>query len=116
MALCPPGEALTGCPFVMSAGDEVWCGIYSFRPRTCRVYPYTRTARQPGLKPDALCPPGFQPGGNNCAQMQAEIDQYQAEWDHHSYFCRQWNDDPPKYPSFEKLADYVEGLIITGQV
>lgn len=116
LALCPPGEALEGCPFLMRVGEDARCGIYGFRPGTCRVYPYTRTAGRITHKRNALCPHAFKPDEAELAWLQAEIDTYQAEWDLHARFCRQWNEDPPRYPSFEKLVDFVDALIASGQI
>ena len=44
------------------------------------------------------------------------IDNYQRDWDIQAEFCKEWNANPPRHASFEKLLDFVEELIETGRV
>jgi len=115
LALNPPGEKTCGCPFLMKVGDEARCGIYEIRPGTCRVYPFSRQKTRVYHKRTAICHARFKvdPGDETIHRM---IDDYQADWDIHAGFCEEWNTDPPRHPSFDKLLDFVAEAIDDGRV
>jgi uncharacterized protein len=116
LALMPNGSRVCGCPFLVFVGDHARCGIYESRPGTCRVYPFSDEGGKVFHKPDTLCPDQFSPGGKERKRLQKAIDVYQKEWGIHGQFCAEWNANPPRNASFEKLLDFVDDIIQEGRV
>lgn len=116
LALLPPGDSDRGCSFLMDIGGHLRCGIYDIRPGTCKVYPFTTEGRVVKHKPDTLCPRRFDLDEVSAETVRQEIDAYQDAWLKHAEFVREWNEDPPKHPSFEKLLDFVDDIIDSGRV
>lgn len=115
LALNPPGDKNCGCPFLMHIGDDARCGIYDLRPGTCRVYPFSREKNRVYHKRSAICHRRFRVDPADPAIHQA-IDEYQRDWDIQAGFCDEWNADPPRHPSFDKLLSFVEEIIAEGRV
>ncbi|MHB8997540.1 MAG: YkgJ family cysteine cluster protein [Armatimonadota bacterium] len=115
LALNPPGEKTCGCPFLMKIGDDARCGIYNIRPGTCRVYPFSRNKDRVYHKRNAVCPKRFKVDPQD-PTIHKMIDDYQRDWDVQAVFCKEWNANPPRHASFEKLLDFVEELIEEGRV
>ena len=115
LALNPPGAKTCGCPFLMKIGAEARCGIYALRPGTCRVYPFSRQKSRVYHKRNAICPSRFcvDPADRD---IHGAIDSYQEEWNVHAGFCDEWNAEPPRYPSFDKLLDFVDEALESGRV
>ena len=115
LALNPPGARTCGCPFLMKIGDSARCGIYDFRPGTCRVYPFSRHGQRVRHKRSTICPARFRVNPSD-TQIHQAIDDYQRDWNIHAGFCDEWNQDPPRYASFDKLLDFVEEIVESGRV
>lgn len=113
LALNPPGAKTCGCPFLMKIGPEARCGIYSFRPGTCRVYPFSRQKERVYHKRNAICHARFKVDPHD-PEIHRAIDEYQRNWDLHARLCDEWNAHPPKYPSFDKLLEFVEKVLEDG--
>jgi len=116
LALLPPEGVDRGCSFLLDIGGHRRCGIYSLRPGTCRVYPFTDQGDVVKHKPGTLCPRRFDLDTVDHEAIKQEIARYQDEWNVHARFAREWNDDPPKHPSFEKLLDFVAEIVCGGRV
>lgn len=115
LALSPPGDKNCGCPFLMKIGGERRCGIYDFRPGTCRVYPFSRQKQRVYHKRTAICHARFKVNPTD-PDIHRAIDEYQQDWNLHAKFCDEWNAHPPPYPSFDKLLDFVEDALEAGLV
>jgi hypothetical protein len=116
LAILPPAHKDRGCSFLMHVGDHMRCGIYDLRPGTCRVYPFTEKGKKVKHKPDTLCPRHFDLDEVSHKTIRREIERYQEEWLKHAEFAREWNENRPQKPSFEKLLDFVEEIVSSGRV
>lgn len=116
LAMNPPGSKTCGCPFLLQIGDTRRCGIYDIRPGTCRVYPFSRENARVYHKKGTLCPRRFRTDDEEARRIHLEIDEYQRQWNIHAEFARQWNENPPRHASFDKLLDFVEEIIEEGRV
>jgi Fe-S-cluster containining protein len=116
LALLPPEEKDRGCSFLLDIGGHRRCGIYDIRPGTCRVYPFTDQGNVVKHKRGTLCPRRFDLDEVDHETIRREIEEYQREWNIHAAFAREWNESPPKHPSFEKLLDFVAEIVYGGRV
>lgn len=116
LALLPPGDKNCGCSFLMHVGGHLRCGIYGLRPGTCRVYPFTDQDDVVKHKPETLCPRRFDLDQVSQETIRQEIARYQDEWRQHGVFAQEWNANPPRHASFEKLLDFVDEVVHSGRV
>ena len=116
LALLPPGARDRGCSFLLDIGGHRRCGIYGFRPGTCRVYPFTDQGDVVRHKPGTLCPRRFDLDEVDHETIKQEIRRYQDEWNAQTKFVEEWNEDPPKNASFEKLLDFVAEIVASERV
>lgn len=116
LALLPPDGENRGCSFLLDVAGHRRCGIYDIRPGTCRVYPFTDQGNVVKHKPGTLCPRRFALDEEDSEAIRQEIERYQVEWGIHAGFAAEWNEDPPKHASFEKLLDFVADIVREGRV
>jgi len=116
LALLPPDGTDRGCSFLLNIGGHRRCGIYDLRPGTCRVYPFTDQGNVVKHKEGTLCPRHFRLREEHDEAIKLEIARYQEEWGIHAGFAAEWNENPPKHASFEKLLDFVDEIVRTGRV
>jgi uncharacterized protein len=116
LALVPPPGKDRGCSFLMDIGGWRRCGIYDLRPGTCRVYPFTDQDGDVQHKPETLCPRHFDLREVDDEAIKRAIAVYQEDWNAHARFAAEWNENPPKSASFEKLLDFVEEIVRSGRV
>lgn len=116
LALLPPDGLDRGCSFLMDVGGHLRCGVYDHRPGTCRVYPFTDQGARVRHKRDTLCPRRFDLDDLRAEDIRREIARYQDEWLIHAEFAAEWNTNPPRHASFEKLLDFVDDIVHSGRV
>jgi len=80
------------------------CGIYAWRPISCRAYPFVLQEGEVAIKPRALCPEGvWNLDDLDLTSLSEQLGGFEMEFCIYSLVVARWNEQVAQQPPLEKL-------------
>ncbi|MBI4399700.1 YkgJ family cysteine cluster protein [Candidatus Micrarchaeota archaeon] len=87
--LCLKRDNAESCIFL---GKNNYCGVYNFRPMTCRVYPFQKGSDgELAYKEKYRCPVSWTLDKHARTQFFEDVEKQKKELENYGKWCREWN-------------------------
>lgn len=94
------------CKFLMSIGIYRKCGIYQYRPMSCRRYPFVLNDNKLDFVEELVCPKQWWPEGKEKEQYINAISQFEKELEAYKKIVETWNIKSGEKGSFTEFLDF----------
>lgn len=100
------------CVFLVEIDDNRRCGIQSFKPRVCAIYPFTiEHDDELWQREDMLCPVSWRLSWRDQLAMKVEIRRCREEVRFHEALVGRWNQEHPAGGPADEFVDFMLEMV-----